>query len=88
MISFPFADFSLEILECKSCGKGCKKVPSLVPGRKDTHALVQVFANHTLLTNVEGCKPWFAMVDAAVRNMVSNLRAAASDAKVKKCEEK
>jgi len=75
------ANLHIQILECK----GCDCFTEHKDPKKRKRQLVSMTVQHTLLTFVEGCKPWFTLADSGVRAYISSIRKKIVDAKLKTC---
>jgi hypothetical protein len=64
------AEFSIQIMKCNSCD--C--IPNAAQGLNGADELVKMTNGHTLVTDVDGCKPWFALADASMRSYISTFR--------------
>jgi hypothetical protein len=73
-------DFELKIEVRRGCPKGKGKTK-----RKKMHDLVRIKTTHALLSTAPGCTPWFALADASIRTLVSDLRMQVLKQKVDSC---
>jgi len=71
------SDFQVKIFKCAGCN--CKNARGHLE-------FVRVEIAHSLQSEDEGCKPWFVLMDAGIRNLVSRARASAMMDAIEQCK--
>jgi len=74
------SEMELQVLECASCD--CRTA------KEKAANLIKVRIQNTLLSANDACKPWFTMMDSAMKMFIGAIREKINKEKVKKCETK
>jgi len=76
------SEMELQVLECASCDCRTAKEKAANAPRD----LIKIRIQNTLLSANDACKPWFTMMDSAMKMLIGAIRAKINKEKVKKCE--